>query len=267
MDDREFVAFLHWALPRLHLRIRGFRRVRGIVHKRVRMRIVELGLNGLSDYRARLESDADEWSVFEAMCRIPISRFHRDRATFDFLRTEILPERARDAATTGRSVRVWSAGCASGEEPYTIAILWQLEIARAIPDVAIEIIATDAAPHMVERARRGCYPRGTLRELPARFVAEAFEARDDQHCIREELRALVDVRCEDVRQTMPDGPFDIVLCRNLVFTYFEAPLARASAEQMIARMAPGGVLVIGAHESFPEGLGWVPRGPSVYGRE
>jgi len=264
MNDTEFVTFLQWALPRLHLRFRGFRRVRGTVHKRLRARIAELGLQSLADYRARLETDAGEWQLLDAMCRIPISRFHRDRATFEVLRTEILPERANAAIASGRAVRVWSAGCASGEEPYTIAILWQLEIARAIPGVPIEIIATDAAPHMVERARRGCYPRATLGELPDRFAAEAFHAEEDLRCVRDDLRALVDVRCEDIRRTMPDGPFDVVLCRNLAFTYFDEPLARALSEQFAARLAPGGVLVIGAHEALPEGSDWVACGPSIY---
>src|SRR6185295_20147796 len=121
------VELLQWALPRLGKRWQGFRNVRGQVCKRIARRARELGLADLEAYRAHLEAHDDEWPVLDALCRVTISRFYRDRAVFDRLRLEILPAFAERAAARGESVvRAWSAGCASGEEPYTLAMIWSL---------------------------------------------------------------------------------------------------------------------------------------------
>ncbi|HVH44292.1 MAG TPA: hypothetical protein VM925_18195, partial [Labilithrix sp.] len=107
-SDADTVAFLQWAAPRLGLRWEGFRRVRGTVRKRLKRRLGALGLADLSEYRARLEVDPNEWALVEEMCRMPISRFHRDRAVFDMLAHEILPALAARATSERRSsVRVW----------------------------------------------------------------------------------------------------------------------------------------------------------------
>lgn len=262
IDDAELVAFLQWALPQRGFRWRGFRRVRSTVRKQLGVRLAQLGLQSLAEYRQRLERDPTEWDAFEPMCRIPISRFHRDRAVFEFLRGEILPERAREALRASRPVRVWSAGCASGEEPYTVAILWDLEVPH---DTGIEILATDAAEHMLERARHGCYRQGSLRELAEPLRAAAFRREGDLYCLRDRHRAAVTFRCEDLRRTMPAGPFDVILCRYLAFNYFDEPTQRTMAERFAERLYPGGVLVIGAHDTLPEGVGLTERGPSVFG--
>src|SRR5262245_46489236 len=124
MKDADCVALLQWALPRLALRWEGFRNVRGQVCKRIARRTAELGLGPIAASRPYLEAHPEEWSFVEGLCRVTISRFFRDRGVFDRLRLEILPELA--VARSEGAVRAWSAGCASGEEPYTLAIVWQL---------------------------------------------------------------------------------------------------------------------------------------------
>lgn len=261
ITDPELVAFLQWALPQRGLRWRGFRRVRSTVRKRLSDRLGALGLESLGEYRALLERDPREWDAFEPMCRIPISRFHRDRAVFDYLRAEILPERARAAARDARPVRVWSAGCASGEEPYTVAILWDLEVPH---ETAIEILATDADEHMLERARRGCYRSGSLRELPEHLRDAAFRREGELWCVHERHRGSVTFRCEDLRDAMPDGPFDVILCRYLAFNYFDEPLQRIIAGRLVDRLREDGALIIGAHDSLPSGVALAQRAPAVF---
>jgi chemotaxis protein methyltransferase CheR len=265
-SDSEMVAFLKWACPRLGLRFRGFRNVRGTVHKRLRRRLGQLGIADLGAYRALLEADPSEWDVLGVMCRIPISRFHRDRAVFERIAREILPERARAARAAGRrSVRVWSAGCASGEEPYTIAILWHLDVAPREPGVDLELLATDVDETMIARAERGVYDAGSLRELPEHLRAAAFVPDDGAWRVRTELRRGVAFRREDMRRVMPDGPFDLVLCRNVAFTYFDEPGRHAIAREVIRRLREGGALVVGSHEEVPEELLALRlRAPCVY---
>jgi chemotaxis protein methyltransferase CheR len=263
MRAAECVDLLQWALPRLGLSWRGFRKVRGQVCKRIARRMGELGLASAADYRQRLGSDPAEWDVLDGLCRITISTFFRDRAVWERLRNEILPGTARLALRRGdAALACWSAGCASGEEPYGIAILYRLAIAPAFRGLGLSVVATDAEEAVLERARRACFAPGSLRALPPQWIPWAFERQEGALCLRPEFREDVRFRREDIRRTMPDGPFHVVLCRNLVFTYFDDVLQRRILDRIAARIVPGGVLVVGAHESLPpDGVFVAAAGP------
>lgn len=234
------------------MRWAGFRRVRGQVRKRLSRRLRQLGLRNLDEYRVHLEAHPGEWDVLDSLCRITISRFYRDRMVFDMLRDSILPDLARAARERGQAViRCWSAGCASGEEPYSLCLAWRLGAERREPDVALEITATEVDPGLLERARVACYPRGSVKELPAEWVAEAFTVEDETLCLGSRFGQPVRFMRQDIRYEMPPGPFDLVLCRNLVFTYFDTALQEVLLERMLGRMVPGGFFVYGAHETLP----------------
>lgn len=254
ISDEALVAFLRWCLPELGLRWPGYRKVRRLVGKRLGRRIAELGLEGLPAYREWLRRDPAEWSRLHVICRIPISRFYRDRGVFDAISQKILPDAAAKAMERGdRTVRCWSAGCASGEEPYTIALIWRHQVAPHWPTVALRILATDADETMIARAEAGCYTRSSLKELPREWVARAFAASGVLYCIDPDLRRGVDFALQDIRDAMPQGPFDVIFCRNLAFTYFEEGLQRRVLDGLKDRLTAGGVLVLGMHEALPAG--------------
>ncbi|HEY3445463.1 MAG TPA: CheR family methyltransferase [Myxococcales bacterium] len=251
-DER--TAFLQEVLPRLGLRARGFRRVQGQVHKRIARRVQALGLDGLEAYRRHLDAHPEEWGVLDGLCRVTISRFFRDRAVFERLREHELP-RLRDAARgQGRPLRCWSAGCASGEEPYTLALI--LRVGLGLPPGSHQIVASDADEALLARARHGRYESGSLKEIPADLKERGFRRDGPDFRIREEVAEGIEWRCEDLRRSMPEGPFDAILCRNLAFTYFGPELQRSTLARLGERLAVGGVLVLGAHEALPEGAGW-----------
>lgn len=247
MADERCIEFLQWAVPRLGLRWAGFRRVRGQVCKRIARRFRELGLADFAAYRGYLERTPGEWPRLDELCHVSISRFFRDREVFTRL-TLLLDERA---AARQRELRLWSAGCASGEEPYSLAILAAFALAPEHPGLTWHIVATDADPLLLERARRGCYRPSTLREIPSEWLPRAFDSRGEERCLRPLLREHVEFRLQDLRREMPAGPFDAILCRNAAFTYFDLPTQRAVLERLLDRLAPGGLLVIGAHETLP----------------
>ena len=247
MADERCVEFLQWAAPRLGLRWAGFRRVRGQVCKRIARRFRELGLADFAAYRDHLERTSDEWPRLDELCHVSISRFFRDREVFTRL-TYLLDERI---GTGQHELRLWSAGCASGEEPYTLAIVAAFALAPKHPGLTWHITATDADPLLLERARRGCYRPSTLREIPSEWVPLAFEGQGDERCVRPLLRERVEFLQQDLRREMPAGPFDAILCRNVAFTYFDEPTQRAVLERLVARLLPEGLLVIGAHEKLP----------------
>jgi len=256
MTDAECVALLRWALPRLGLRWPGFRKVRRQVCKRVARRMAALGLAEVAAYRARLEREASEWELLDGLCRITISRFWRDRGVFEHLGARVLPELARRAGVEGRdTLACWSAGCAGGEEPYSLKILWELGPGPGFPGLRLEVIGSDADPIMVRRARAGLYGGGSLKELPAAWRQAAFEAAGARYRLRPRFRAGVAFARQDIRRRMPEGPFDLILCRNLVFTYFDEAGQRRLARRLARRLRPGGMLVLGKHEAPPEGCG------------
>lgn len=241
MTDRQCIELLQWAAPRLGLRWAGFRNVRGQVCKRISRRARELGLDA-AKYRALIEEDVDERERFDAFCRVTITRFYRDRAVFDAL-PSLLP---RD----GTPLRIWSAGCASGEEPYTVALM--LRLGMGLESEGFSIDATDSDPVLLERAHRACYPAPTLRELPQAWRSTAFEAApEDELCLRPDFREGVRFHQQDLRREQPSGPFHLILCRNLAFTYFDESLQEQVASRFLSQFAPGGLLVIGGHERLP----------------
>ena len=269
MTDDDCVAFLQWALPQLDLRWSGFRKVRRQVCKRIARRLRALGLPDLDSYRRRLAEDRDEWTVLDSFCRIPISRFWRDRAVFDHLASAILPRLAAEAMRGQIPVRVWSAGCASGEESYSLAIAFALGPA-AQTGAQLEIVATDLDEILLARAHQAAYGPGSLKDLPVALRAAAFDKEGALYRIRPAFRADITFRREDIRERMAPGPFDLVLCRNLVFTYFGAPRQREFLAKFAACVRPGGNFVIGSHERLPaNAAGFVAESgpPGIYRRE
>ncbi|MGK7917956.1 MAG: protein-glutamate O-methyltransferase CheR [Prochloraceae cyanobacterium] len=250
--DRECVDFLQWALPQLNLRWRGFRRVRKQVCKRIQRRLKQLELPDLNTYKSYLKTHPEEWLILDRYCQITISRFYRDRALFNYLGQVILPELAQLAIRRGdRQLRVWSAGCASGEEAYTLKIVWNLSVLPQFPCLPLQIIATDINPQMLQRASRGCYQLGSLKELPPEWLKIAFTTTDGQYCVRDSFREGIDFVQQDIRLQMPDRCFHLILCRNLVFTYFKKSLQREILLRIEQKLILGGLLVIGSHESLP----------------
>lgn len=256
--------FLEWALPRLGLSWPGFKRVHRQVCRRIAGRLADLRLPDCLTYRQYLEAHPAEWTVLDGFCRISISRLVRERAVFERLASEVLPALAEAALARGaETLRCWSAGCASGEEPYSLAILWMLALAPRYPGLSLRVTATDVDEQLLERAREAVYRRSSLREVPDEWIAAAFTRSGDRCTLRPEYRAPVRFRREDLREVLPPGRFDLVLCRYVAFTYFDEPLRRRTLERLLMALRPGGALVIGLKERLPEGVEgiepWAPE--------
>lgn len=251
MGDETCVGFLQWVLPRMRMHWPGFRRVRGQVCKRLNRRIRKLGLSGPAAYRNYLEIHAEEWDHLDRCCRITISRFYRDRAVFDLLGVRILPDLA-EAAGTG-TIRVLSLGAAAGEEPFSLAMAWFFHGKKKYPQTGLEILAVEINPDLIRRAEQGCYPLSSLKELPGSWRQQAFVPQGDLFCLQPFIREAVRFVCRDVRMELPPGPWDLILCRNQAFTYFDAGLQKEILARIETILAEHGFLVLGSHETLPAG--------------
>ena len=217
--------------------------------------MVELGVADIAAYRERLESDRDEWQALAALCTIPISRFYRDPGVFDRLGSAVLPALADEALARGKErLECWSAGCASGEEPYTLAIQWGMLLAARFPALSLHVLGTDVDASLLERAAAGCYRASSLDVLPFAWRELVFERRDDLFCLSEPWRAHVRFERQDLRSELPKEQFDLVLCRNVAFTYFAAEQARHALDRLTCRLRLGGALVVGIHERLPSSV-------------
>jgi chemotaxis protein methyltransferase CheR len=231
----------------------GFRKVRRQVCKRVERRLTELRLPDHQTYRSYLEAHAEEWEVLDSFCRITISRFYRDRDVFAFLDESVLPTLARLASDRAENeFRCWSAGCASGEEPYTIAIVWRLHHEERFRTLPIRVVATDVDQNLLSRAQRAVYPQSSLRDLPRELTTKAFQRREDDFVLRPAYRGAVEFVRQDIRRERPEESFHLILCRNLIFTYFEAAVQRDLLQNLVAHLVAGGALAIGRKEALPE---------------
>lgn len=261
--DAEGVEFLRWVLPRMGFAWSGFRNVRGQVLKRVLRRARALGLDDLQSYRAYIEEHPGEQARLEPLCRVTISRFFRDRGIFEELRDTVLPRLAEAARERGaEAVRCCAIGCASGEEPYTLALIDHFTSL----ELPLDILAFDADAQLLERARRATYARATLRELPADWIESAFDVLENgmlqlapELCVRVRFEQL-DIR----RDPLPSGPFDVVFCRNLAFTYFDDDGRRRMLDAISERLVPGGALVLGSHEALPSDARFAPWGRCIH---
>lgn len=255
LKDEESVAFLQWALPMMGMRWHGFRRVRGQVKKRIARRLHELGLDGLQAYREYLKCNPSEWNVLQAMCRVTISRFYRDHAVFESISKNVLPVSASLAEYENRSeIRAWSAGCASGEEPYSLLFAWMFGCSSSFPAIRLKVLATDVDESLIARALSAEYVKGSLCELPQEWVAEAFEEVGSRFRIRQDWRNQVVFLVQDIRCDWPEGLFDLILCRNLILTYFDAANQARVLLELTRRLVPGGALAVGIHEQIPAWL-------------
>ena len=251
MKDDECVRFLQWALPRLGKRWPGFRKVRRQVCRRIACRLRDLGVDNLVEYRRYLQANPAEWDTLDQFCRVTISRFYRDQRVFDRLAITVLPELALAAIDRGETkLRCWSAGCGSGEEPYTLGLIWHQWLRKRYPGLTCEIVATDIDKTVIERAHDGCYPVSSLKELPAGLTA-AFEKRGHSYVLHQHIRDLVTFMVQDIGYTSPIGRFHLILCRNLVFTYFDLVRQQEALSCFSEALYSDGALVLGGHEELP----------------
>jgi chemotaxis protein methyltransferase CheR len=260
MSGAACAELLQWALPRLALRWEGFRRVRRQVCRRIDARIKIMGLSGVPAYRRFLEDHPDEWRVLDGCCLVSISRFARDHEVFDQLAASVLPALATAAVRRASlAVRAWSAGCASGEEAYTLLLYWHVRVRPRFPRIAFHVIGTDMDPVLLARAEAAAYRASSMRELPPALRDAGFRREGAKFVLRDEFRT-VEFLLQDLRAQTPAAPFDLVLCRNVAFTYFDPALQRRTLERVLGTLQPGGGLVIGRKEQLPH----VAHGPEPW---
>jgi two-component system CheB/CheR fusion protein len=170
----------------------------------------------ISDYEDYLRTHPEEVNELIKAFLIKVTGFFRDQEAFDFLRRTIIPEIIERGRENGHTLRIWSAGCATGEEAYSLAMLIADQLGSEFPEWNAKIFATDVASDAIAFARRGLYPENVLKELPEDFRERFFERIDHGYSVSKALRQAVIFGQQDISRGVPFPRIDLVSCRNLL---------------------------------------------------
>ncbi len=224
---------------------------RELVYRRLSRRLRALKLVDFETYLKLIEErDPDELQNFCNALTTNLTSFFREPHHFEFLAHQLLPAIERNNAAS-RRIRIWSAGCASGEEAYSIAMV-ALETLGHLRGWSIRILATDIDSNVLEQARRGLYNGEALEKVDAARLVRWFHriGRSRQHGICREARQLIAFRRLNLIDPWPmAGPFDVILCRNVII-YFDRATQRDVIERMSRLQRPGDHLILGYSESL-----------------
>lgn len=227
---------------------------RNLVYSRLSRRLRALGLTSFRQYREHLAANVSELESFINAISTNLTKFFREAHHFDHFRTHVAVPFVQDAhGKVGRRLRVWSAGCSTGEEPYTIAVVLKREI-RDIDRHDVRILATDIDTEVIGKGARGEYPANSIDEVPKTyrefFQPVGGDRTSENVMVGRDIRSLVIFRRLNLMESWPfTGNFDAIFCRN-VMIYFDGPTKTALVERFTQKLKPGGWLYIGHSESL-----------------
>jgi chemotaxis protein methyltransferase CheR len=221
-----------------------------LVRTRLAKRVQTLGMSSYTDYLDLVERDLQGSEAVVMLDAISTNKtfFFREVQHFDLLRDRVLPP----LLASGSPVRVWSAGCSSGDEPYTLGILLhEMEADLARRDV--RILATDLSTKVLAKARQGLYDASTLSDVPPALLKRYFTREGGavvQYRVADRVRSLVSFARLNLMEAWPmRGPFDVIFCRN-VMIYFDRPTQERLIQRYYDLLSPGGYLLVGHSESL-----------------
>ncbi len=218
----------------------------GLVRSRVSKRLRDRRMTSFGTYLDAVESEGNGEEMVRLIDLLTTNKtdFFREPAHFDFLLSQVIPA----AVAAGTPLRIWSAGCSSGEEPYTLSML----LHEALPPrFDFRILATDICTTVVAAARQGRYTVQQLADVsPQRRQRFFTPVADGRATVTADLRAPISFAHLNLMANWPmSGPFDVILCRN-VMIYFDKPTVTRLVNRFHALLAPGGHLFIGHSESL-----------------
>lgn len=246
MDDIQFRQLLDY----FNFSWAGYRKVRKGVKKRIALHMQELKCRNTGAYLDLLNQSDAARQECERRMTISISRFFRDRRLWLGLEQEILPGMI---ATNKKAIRVWSAGCARGEEVYSFKIIWDRLQGKYEHQVGLVLTATDVNPDAIEKGRAGIYTRSSLKEVPREIQERYFDMRKSGN--RFDLKAFIKQgiqwQVQNIFEAPPGAAFDIIFLRNNLLTYYQDHLKKRGLHTVVGALAPNGWLIVGSHEKLP----------------
>jgi two-component system, chemotaxis family, CheB/CheR fusion protein len=242
IEDPSFERLLQFLRDSRAFDFTGYKRPS--LMRRVRHRMREIGIDSFEDYQDILQLQPSEFTALFNTILINVTSFFRDPDAWDHLRTEILPQVL--GASDGGQLRVWSAGCSAGQEPYTIAMLLHEEMDSSFRE-RVKIYATDIDEDALNNARQASYTEREMRGLPDSYRARYFDLVNGRFVVTPDLRRSVIFGRNDLTSDAPISRIDIMLCRNTLM-YLNAETQTRVISRLGFALRPNGVLFLGKAE-------------------
>ncbi len=235
---------------------------RDLVYNRMSRRLRNVGLKTFSDYRNLIDSNEREFIEFINALTTNVTSFFRESHHFELLKKKILPEIVN---TPSARARIWSAGCSSGQEPYSIA----MTVASAFrsPPRNLKILATDLDTNVIKKARSGVYPLSEVEGIGAKYLSQYFNSQGvPQGAVQAKpvLRNMIRFNQLNLMQNWPmQGKFDVIFCRNVII-YFDRETQQKLFNRYASVLNPGGYLFLGHSESINGNRNFQPLGKTAF---
>jgi len=217
--------------------------------RRIGRRMTVTHQKTMRDYLGYLSEHSEEVGELVKAFLINVTQFFRDAEAFAYLKSETLPKLIDQARERDKVLRIWTAGCASGEEAYSLAIILTDLLGAELSTWSVKIFATDLDEAAITFARRGLYSENLLKDIPIEYRNRFFERVDYGYRISKTLRQMVIFGQQDLSRSAPFPRINLVLCRN-VLIYFAPELQDYVLHQFAFSLAPGGYLFLGKAESI-----------------
>ena len=188
---------------------------RSTMLRRIQRRMQVVGASTGAEYLQRLRDKSDEADLLFRDLLINVTCFFRDAEAFDYLRREIIPALLKDKGASD-TVRIWTPGCSSGEEAYSIAILMAEALGRLKAKPSVQIFATDIDEPMLQKARKASYPPSAVKDVPLELLDRYFFAQEDEFLLSQSIRDMVRVSNHNLIKDPPFSRVDMMVCRNLL---------------------------------------------------
>jgi len=244
-SDPNFEALLHYIQESRGLDFRGYKRTS--LMRRITLRMEAVGADTFAAYQSHLEADPGEFESLLNTVLINVTSFFRDTDAWDVLKNDVVP-RLIAQAEPDKPIRVWSVGCASGEEPYSIAMLFADALGNVEFCNRVKIYATDLDEEALKTARLATYAPRDVENVPAEFLHKFFERTNNHYVFERELRKCVIFGRHNVVNDAPISRIDLLVCRNLLI-YLEAETQGVVLPRLHYALNPEGYLFLGKAET------------------
>jgi chemotaxis protein methyltransferase CheR len=216
--------------------------------RRLAVRLRACQLSTYQEYAQRLVQDKSEYPKLLDALTINVTNFYRNPETFKAISARVMPLLASQADQS-RPLTIWSAGCSSGEEPYSLAILWREYSGGSGVNRSCRIIATDIDRQSMEKARQGIYDQNSMNEIPPELMKKYFKQSEKNYILDDDIKRMVEYRHFDLLEPSTFSGLDLILCRN-VLIYFSRQAQEFIFENFKKSLHPGGFLVLGKVETL-----------------
>jgi two-component system CheB/CheR fusion protein len=245
-EERLLEPFLEEVRARSGIDFASYKRP--TILRRLHRRILATQSENLRSYIRYTGKHPEEFQRLTSSFLIKVTEFFRDAELFDHLRDVVLPDAITRARGEDRELRLWSAGCATGEEAFSLAILLAEALGAELDQWTVRIFATDVDVDAINYARQGIYPAAAVEHLPPQIVERYFTKLDGEYAVNKQIRALTVFGQHDLALRAPFPRIDLALCRN-VLIYFTPELQRRALQLFAFSLRDGAWLVLGKAET------------------